>query len=179
MSDVSYIIRDGAVVANEWTLIPAAVDGAAVALPTGKLIVPLSAWVAQRDVLIERVFFKHEPLGVWLDSNQDPADLADAINRFALIAVNFPKFTDGRGYSIAALLRSRYGFKGELRAIGDVLRDQLFYMQRVGFNAFAVRTDKDIHDAAKSLNDFSESYQGAIDQAVPLFRRRSTTASAA
>ena len=74
-------------------------------------------------MLIERVFFKHEPLGVWLDSNQDPADLADAINRFALIAVNFPKFTDGRGYSIAALLRSRYGFKGELRAIGDVLRD--------------------------------------------------------
>ena len=175
MSDVSYVIRDGAVVADEWTLIPAAVDGAAVALPKGKLIVPLSAWIAQRDALIER----QQLLGVWLDSNQDPADLADAINRFALIAVNFPKFTDGRGYSIAALLRSRYGFKGELRAIGDVLRDQLFYMQRVGFNAFAVRTDKDIHDAAKSLNDFSETYQGAIDQPVPLFRRRPTMVSAA
>ena len=76
--------------------------------------------------------------------------------------------------SIAALLRSRYGFKGELRAIGDVLRDQLFYLQRVGFSAFALRADKDIHDALNALSDFSETYQGAIDQALPLFRRRPT-----
>ena len=172
MSSVRYIIRDGIVVADAWTLIPAAEDGAAVALPPGKLIVPLNVWLAQRDALLER----QQALGVWLDSNQAPAELADAINRFALIAVNFPKFTDGRGYSIAALLRGRYGFKGELRAIGDVLRDQLFYLQRVGFNAFAVRADKDIHDALTALNDFSEAYQGAIDQPLPLFRRRSGSA---
>ncbi len=174
MSSIAYIIRDGAVVADAWTLIPAAKDGAAVALPPGKLIVPLNVWLAQRDALLER----QQALGIWLDSNQAPAELADAINRFALIAVNFPKFTDGRGYSIAALLRSGYGFKGELRAIGDVLRDQLFYLQRVGFNAFAVRADKDIHDALTALNDFSEAYQGAIDRPLPLFRRRSTMASA-
>ena len=96
------------------------------------------------------------------------------IGSLSVVGVNFPKFTDGRGYSIATLLRSRYGFKGELRAIGDVLRDQLFYMRRVGFNAFAVRSDKDIQDAAQALTDFSETYQGAIDQALPLFRRRPT-----
>lgn len=174
MSSITYIIRNGAVVADDWTLIPAAEDGAAVALPTGKLIVPLNVWRAQRDALVERTSVKHASLGVWLDSHQDPAELADAIGSLSVVGVNFPKFTDGRGYSIATLLRSRYGFKGELRAIGDVLRDQLFYMRRVGFNAFAVRSDKDIQDAAQALTDFSETYQGAIDQALPLFRRRPT-----
>ena len=168
MLNVTYIIRYHAVVADDWTLISASEDGAAVALPAGKLIVPLNVWLAQRDALLER----RQPLGVWLDSHQDPAELADAISRFAVIGVNFPKFADGRGYSIATLLRSRYGFKGELRAIGDVLRDQLFYMQRVGFNAYAVRADKDIHDAFKALKDFSVTYQGSVDQPVPLFRRR-------
>jgi uncharacterized protein (DUF934 family) len=168
MSEVRCIIRDAAVVADDWNLIPASEDGAAVALPAGKIIVPLNVWLAQRDVLLER----NQPIGVWLDSHQDPSELADAIHRFAVIAVNFPKFADGRGYSSATLLRSRYGFKGELRAIGDVLRDQLFYMKRVGFNAFAVRADKDIHDALKALKDFSEVYQGSVNQPVPLFKRR-------
>ncbi|MEP7156373.1 MAG: DUF934 domain-containing protein [Betaproteobacteria bacterium] len=163
-----YLIRDGAVVADTWQLLPAAEDGASVPLPAGQIIVPLNVWLAQRDVLLER----NQPLGVWLDSNQDPAELADAVTRLAVIAINFPKFVDGRGYSIATLLRSRYGFKGELRAVGDVLRDQLFYMQRAGFNAFAVRADKDIHDAVKALADFSEVYQGAVNPPLPLFKRR-------
>ena len=169
MSDVRYLIRNAAVVADDWTLVPAAEEGAAVALPAGKIIVPLKVWLAQRDALLER----NQAFGVWLDSNEDPADLADDVSRFAVIAVNFPKFADGRSYSIATLLRSRYGFKGELRAIGDVLRDQLFYMKRVGFNAFAVRADKDIHDALNALKDFSEVYQGSVEQPVPLFKRRS------
>ena len=177
MPDVAYIIRDGAVVADQWTLIPAADDGAAVALPPGKLIVPLNVWLAQRDALIERTPGKFDALGVWLESNQDPAELVDAIEYLSVIAVNFPKFTDGRGYSIAALLRSRYGFKGELRAIGDILRDQLFYLQRVGFDAFKVRADRDIHDAVKAFADFSETYQGSIDQPLPLFRRRTAAVS--
>ena len=178
MPSVACVIRDGIVVADQWTLIAAADDGAAVSLPTGKMIVPLNVWLAQRDALIERASGKHDALGVWLDSNQDPAELADAIDRFAVIAVNFPKFTDGRGYSIAALLRSRYGFKGELRAIGDVLRDQLFYLRRVGFSAFSVRPDRDIHDAVKAFADFSETYQGSIDQPLPLFRRRPSAVGA-
>ena len=171
MSESARIIRDGKVVADEWTLI-STTDDVAAELPPGKLILPLNVWLAQRDALIAASSGSSAALGVWLDSNQDPAELADDIARLDVIAINFPKFTDGRGYSIAALLRSRYGFNGELRAIGDVLRDQLFYLQRVGFNAFAVRSDRDIHDAVKALADFSESYQGAVDQPVPLFRRR-------
>ena len=174
MSDVRYIIRDREVVADDWQVLPAIAEGAAAALPDGKLIVPLNVWLAQTDALTER----KRPVGIWLDSNQDAAEIANAVNSFAVIAVNFPKFADGRGYSIATLLRSRYGYKGELRAIGDVLRDQLFYMQRVGFNAFAVRADKDIHDALKALKDFSVTYQGSVAEPRPLFKRRRIPESA-
>ena len=169
MPDPRLIIRDGAVAGDDWTVVAVNEN---TALPAGKIIVPLTLWLAQRDALTQRIRELNQPIGVWLDSFDDPALLADSIGRFAVIAVNFPKFADGRGYSIAALLRSRYGYKGELRAIGDVLRDQLFYMQRVGFNAFAVRADKDIHDAVNALKDFSQSYQGAVDQPLPLFKRR-------
>ena len=158
------IIRDGVIVNDDWTLV-ADQDAA---WPSGQLIVPLKVWGLRKHELLARA----EPIGVWLDGHGDVAILADSVGQLSLIAINFPKFADGRGYSAAALLRTRYGFKGELRAIGDVLRDQLFYMQRVGFNAFAVRADKDIADALKALNDFSETYQGATDQPVPLFRRR-------
>ncbi|MFX7739746.1 DUF934 domain-containing protein, partial [Acinetobacter baumannii] len=85
-----------------------------------------------------------------------PEELKGQLDSFKVVAVDFPKFADGRGYSIAYNLRARLGYTGELRAIGDVLRDQLFYMQRVGFDAFAVRADKNIHDAVKGLTDFSE-----------------------
>ena len=163
MPEARYLIRHREVVADDWHLVPAAVEGSAAALPDGKLIVPLNVWLAQPAVFVAR----NQPVGVWLDSHQDPAAIAGDIDAFAVIAVNFPKFADGRGYSIATLLRTRYGFKGELRAIGDVLRDQLFYMQRVGFNAFVVRPDKDIHDALKAFDDFSGAYQGSADRPVP------------
>ena len=169
MSSVK-IIRDGAIVNDDWTLIASDHD---TALPNGKLIVPLKVWALRKTELLARA----EPIGVWLDGHGDVATLADSVDQLALIAINFPKFADGRGYSAAALLRTRYGFKGELRAIGDVLRDQIFYMQRVGFNAFAARADKDIVDALRALTDFSETYQGATDQPVPLFRRRAHPAS--
>jgi len=91
---------------------------------------------------------------------------------FQVIALNFPSFTDGRHYSSARLLRERYGYKGEIRAIGDVLRDQLFYMRRCGFDAFAIRADRDPVDALEGLKDFSVTYQAAADDERPLFRRR-------
>jgi phosphoadenosine phosphosulfate reductase len=165
------VILNGAVAADDWTLIPA--DPADFALPNaGKIIVPLKRWQAGREALLNRA----DAVGVWLDSDEDPAELAADIAALStllpLIAVNFPAFKDGRGYSTAYLLRQRFGFRGELRAIGDVLRDQLFYLKRVGFNAFAVRADRDIDDALTGLGDFSEVYQGSIDQALPLFRRR-------
>jgi uncharacterized protein (DUF934 family) len=85
--------------------------------------------------------------------------------------VQFPKFGDGRGFSTAALLRTRHGWRGELRAIGDVLRDQLFFMKRVGFDSFALRADRNIDEAVASLLDFSDSYQGSVEPALPAFRR--------
>jgi uncharacterized protein (DUF934 family) len=128
--------------------------------------VPLTVWKAQREKLQAR-----PELGVWLASSERPEELKGELGNFKLVAVDFPKFMDGRGYSIAYNLRARLGYTGELRAIGDVLRDQLFYMQRVGFDAFAVRADKNIHDALKGLTDFSETYQNSWDQKNPLFRR--------
>ncbi|KAF1052637.1 MAG: hypothetical protein GAK43_01802 [Stenotrophomonas maltophilia] len=109
---------------------------------------------------------------MWLDSDEEPEAIAEDLERFQVIGVNFPAFTDGRGFSIARLLRERFGFKGEIRALGDVLRDQLFFMQSCGFDAYAIRADRDPHDALASLSDFSEVYQTSATQPQPLFRRR-------
>ncbi|MFC5472540.1 DUF934 domain-containing protein [Paraherbaspirillum soli] len=162
------IIKNRAVVADDWTVLRLNEGESAdsVAIPAGKVILPFSVWQAQRATLQGRA-----PLGVWLASDAQADVLKDDLAQFDLIAINFPIFTDGRGYSIAYNLRTRLGYNGELRAIGDVLRDQLFYMQRVGFNAFAVRADKNIHDALKGLTDFSEKYQTSWDEKTPLFRR--------
>ena len=137
-----------------------------VSVPAGRVIVPLKVWQAQREKLQNRA-----DVGVWFASDERAEDLQNDVAKFAVIAVDFPKFADGRGYSIAHHLRVRLGYRGELRAIGDVLRDQMFYMQRVGFDAFAPRADKDIHEALKGLSDFSVTYQASSDQSEPLFRR--------
>jgi len=86
--------------------------------------------------------------------------------------VNFPKFGDGRGYSIARLLRTRYGYRGELRAVGHITRDLLFFMESCGFDAFELREGEDPHEALASFEDFSEAYQACVARPVPLFRRR-------
>jgi uncharacterized protein (DUF934 family) len=160
------IIKDRVIVADDWEVLRLAEGESAdtVVVPEGKVIVPLAVWQARRDSLKGRV-------AVWLASDERPEALKDDFDLLPLIAVDFPKFGDGRGYSIAYNLRARYGYQGELRAIGDVLRDQLFYMQRVGFNAFATRPDRSIEDALKGLTDFSEAYQTSWDQKTPLFKR--------
>ncbi len=170
------IIKHRAVVQDDWTVLKLAEGDAAetVVVPAGKVIVPLAVWQAQRDTLSSRA-----ELGVWLASSDRPEALKDDLARFAVIAIDFPKFADGRGYSAAYNLRSRFGYAGELRAIGDVLRDQLFYMSRVGFDAFATREDRSIHDALKGLTDFSEAYQTSWDQKTPLFRRAHRPAASA
>lgn len=162
------IIKNKAVVSDDWTILRLSENETPelVTVPAGKIIVPLKVWQAQRATLQNRA-----ELGVWLASNERPEELKGEVEKFDVIAVDFPKFADGRGYSIAYNLRARLGYIGELRAIGDVLRDQMFYMQRVGFDAFAPRPDKNIHDALKGLTDFSETYQTSLDQKLPLFRR--------
>lgn len=170
------IIKNKAVVPDDWTVLRLGENETpeTVLVPAGKAIVPLKVWQAQRAALEGRA-----DLGVWIGSSERPEELKNDIGRFTLIAVDFPKFADGRGYSIAYNLRARLGYTGELRAIGDVLRDQLFFMQRVGFDAFAVREDRDIHDALKGLTDFSEPYQSSWDRKSPLFRRVQRAGAAA
>lgn len=162
------IIKNRKIVADEWNLIRLGEGQTAadIVLPAGKLIVPLAVWQQRRDELLQR-----DGLGIWLADIEGPELVADDLSRFAVVAVDFPKFANGRGYSTAALLRTRYGYRGELRAIGDVLRDQMFYMARVGFDAFAIRSDRSIEDALAALNDFSVTYQTSSDEAQPLFRR--------
>jgi len=163
------IIKGRAVVDDDWSVLrleegqtPEAVD-----VPAGKIIVPLAVWQAQRDALSAR-----GQVGVWFAPDELAHTVKDDLGKFAVIAVDFPKFTDGRGYSIAYNLRKRLGYTGELRAIGDVLRDQLFQMYRCGFDAYATRQDRNIHDALKGLSVFSETYQASVDEPVPLFRRQ-------
>lgn len=161
------IIKGNEVVQDSWELLPkdATLDQLT---NTGDIIVPLALWLEHAHALKAR----DGRLGVWLDSDEEAESIADDLEHFAVIALNFPVFSDGRNYSNARLLRDRYAYKGELRAIGDVLRDQLFYMHRCGFDAYALREDHDAHEAVASLKDFSVVYQAATDQPLPLFRRR-------
>jgi uncharacterized protein (DUF934 family) len=170
------IIKDKTVVMDDWTVLRLneGETPETVTIPAGKTIVPLKVWQAQRAALQTR-----SDIGVWIASDERPEVLKNDIAKLPVIAVDFPKFADGRGYSIAYNLRARLGYTGELRAIGDVLRDQLFYMQRVGFNSFATRPDRNIHDALKGLTDFSDTYQTSWDQKLPLFRRAERAQKAA
>jgi uncharacterized protein (DUF934 family) len=107
-----------------------------------------------------------------LEAGDDPAVLADALERLTVVAVRFPAFSDGRGYSIARLLRERYGYRGELRAIGVVPRDHLYFMAQCGFNAFELRAGEDAKEALTAFNDFSDGYQTSAARPQPLFCRR-------
>jgi uncharacterized protein (DUF934 family) len=172
------IIKERAIVSDDFTVVRAAEDGtlpAVDALPAGKLLVPFALWQASRDALTAAR--SAAEIGVWLAPDSEPADLVADFDKIALIAVDFPVFRDGRGYSIARLLRERYGYQGEIRAIGDVLRDQLRFYERCGFNSYAVRADKDINDALNAFTEFTVQYQGAFDEPSPLFRRRATAAA--
>src|SRR6184192_2725366 len=107
-----------------------------------------------------------------LEPTDDPAAMVGRLARVARVEVHFPKFGDGRGFSIGRLLRERYGYKGELRAVGHITRDHLFFMESCGFNAFELREGEDPHEALAAFNDFSESYQASPARPQPLFRRR-------
>ena len=134
-------------------------DDASEAPIGAKIIVSLERWQRDRESLLGR----NAPVGVLLKSNQPPALIATDIDRLSLIALEFPKFTDGRAYSYARLLRERHGFKGELRAVGNILRDQLFFMRRVGFDAFEVPDRARAQEWLKSFGDFDVVYQETGD----------------
>ena len=159
------LIRHRAIVEDRWTLLRDATSLAEV--PCAPAIIPLALWLARPDVLPAR-----GDIGVWLRPDDDPDLLAPDCPALPLIAVDFPQFTDGRGYSIARILRERHGFAGELRAFGDIGRDQLFYLRRVGFDAFRLADHRDPQAALASFGDFSLTYQGSVDDPQPLFRKR-------
>jgi uncharacterized protein (DUF934 family) len=137
----------------------------------GPVIVSLSAW---KDRL-EQLAGRDDPVGVRLKSDEHPESIADDLDRIALVALEFPVFRDGRAYSYARLLRERYGFEGELRAVGDVLLEQIHYMERVGFNAFEFNSANPEKDFAVASRDFSAWYQPSGDErrSAPQLRHRS------
>ena len=162
------LIRDRKLVADNWLKLDSA-EALTQAAQNADVIVPLAVWKSHRDALTSRP----GNIGVLLAPVDDPAAVAKDFANLTLIAVQFPKFTDGRGYSTARLLRSRYGWTGELRAVGDVQRDQLFYLSRCGFDSYEMADSTDVASALSAFKDFTEAYQTSVDQPQPLFRRRS------
>jgi len=159
------LTKERTVVEDRWTLLP---DTAALAdITAAPTIVPLALWLAARDALAAR-----GDIGAWLKPADDPDALAADVARLPLIAVDFPQFGDGRGYSTARLLREKYRFGGELRAIGEILRDQLYYLRQCGFDTFALAPGRNVAEALGAFGDFSDNYQATVAQPLPLFRRR-------
>lgn len=155
-----------------------------IAPDTSHLLLPLATWQTSREALLARAaeraaqgqVFK---LGLVLGPADDPAAVAADLPALDLVAIHFPRFTDGRGYSIATELRETHGWRGELRAVGDILRDQLFYLSRCGFDTFNLRDDQPVERALAAFGDFSEAYQASVDRGALFERRRAAVNQAA
>lgn len=165
------LIKDGQIVNDDqWTLIsekPEDQDWDLDQMLTQQpVIIPLELWLANRESLAENA-----QVGVWLDSDQEPDVLGDDLSSLPIIAINFPGFADGRGYSHARRLRLNFDYKGDIRAFGDVLRDQLLFYKRCGFSSFSLRSDSDAENAIEGLKDFDVFYQDADDDVVPPFAK--------
>jgi len=164
------LIDRAGTVEDRWSPLGAEVvgaSGAAAAGPESHLILSLEQWTYHGEALLA----SGAKVGIRLEPSEGPETIAPLLDRISLVAVNFPSFTDGRGYSIARLLRQRYGWTGELRAVGDILRDQMFYLSRCGFDTFELKDGETVPEALAAFGDFTEAYQEAVDRG-PLFRRR-------
>ena len=140
---------------------------------TGKIILPLSVYLKNRDALQHRA--KNNAIALWIATHEtlDPLISAEKdINIFPLIAVFVERFQDGRIFTLGNLLRTRHQFKNTLRAFGDVLQDQLFYLKRSGFDSYLIKEGKDPNEALKALQSFSDPYQGAVDIKEPVWKRK-------
>jgi len=142
----------------------------------GPLILPLAQWRERQSPAVLAGQAQSGD-GLLLQVDDEPEELQALLPSLPLIAIDFPRFSDGRGYSQAYLLRTRLGWSGELRAVGDVLRDQLAHMRQCGFDAFAVRADKSLADALKGLAGLSVLYGRSAIEPRPLFRRGRLAAS--
>lgn len=160
------VIKDKAILEDGWKLVRELNDSDEI--PEGNVILPFAFWKANRDAILN----DKSEYAVWIDGSVETEELVEDLKHFSIIGLDFPAFKDGRSYTHARLLRDRYAYQGDLRAIGDVLRDQLFFMQRCGINSYEIREDKDIEEALKGLEDFSVRYQAAADDAVPIYKLR-------
>ncbi len=166
---MSKLIKGREIARDYWSVVTKADNTGILTAMYGKnLIVPLKFWQMYRS----EADAHSGDIGIWLNSDEDVAAIGPGYQDLPVIALNFPVFADGRSYSNARALRDELGYKGEIRAIGDVLRDQLYYMSRCGFNAFALRADQDTDTCLTAFDDFQNCYQGSVDQPLPLFRRR-------
>ncbi len=197
---MSNLIKDNAIVSDEWARVTPPSLGeetvrkqagkvvlfkltgeetftaeqiAATQIPSsGKVLVPFKVWLANKKNLSERM--SQGEVGLLIATHEAIENVIseiEDINAFPIVAVYVERFADGRIFTIGNLLRTRYGFKNELRAVGDVLRDQLFFLKRSGFNSYLIRADRSAEEALSSLKDFSEPYQGAVDNTQPAWRR--------
>ncbi|MEO1305937.1 MAG: DUF934 domain-containing protein [Pseudomonadota bacterium] len=160
------LIKDGAEAEDTWTFVD---DDEAPS--SGSVTVPLAKLINDSDVLLAR----NEQIGVRLEPADDPHDLSPYLDRISLIEIDFPKYTDGRGFSQAQLLRRRLGYIGELRAVGHVLRDQILYMNRSGFDAYQT-SRANLPKIMEALEEYSAFYQPAADGRASVFSRRHSKA---
>lgn len=163
------LIKDGQLSDDSWTHVAEGTTPPA----EGALLVSYATWTEHRDTLSRR----NAPLGIRLDSDQPPVLIADDIDRFDLIALDIPVFKDGRAYSYARLLRERYGYAKELRAVGNVLRDQYHFLHRCGFDSFEVADDAAAQAWWEALSEISHAYQPAADSRHPVLALRRAAAA--
>ena len=158
------VLKDKRIVDDSWTLL----TEDSPSLPSGDILLSYYQWQTFSNQLDSH----NGSVGVIIEGSADIEDIIEPLLKLPLIAINFPKFADGRAFSSARLIRERYGYSGEIRAVGHFIRDQIYYLSRCGFNAFKFDEYVDLTESAKSLQDFSETYQVSVDQESPLFRRR-------
>ena len=168
---MAQLIKNGAVAVDPWKVlkINEGETPESLALPEGDILFPLAVWQARKAEIVSC----HKRIGLLLQPDDRVEDIAADLDYFVVIAIDFPKFVDGRGYSSASLLRQRYHYQGELRAVGDVLHDQLFFMQRVGFDSYELKDGKSVDYAIEAgFSPFGDAYQASTSQPQPHFRRR-------
>ena len=159
------LIKNNAAQENSWVTIADQEDLAKADLANGKYLVPLELWQQKTEL-------HNTNIGVWLNGDTNPSLLIQQLKSAPAIAIQFSAFADGRGFSLARILREDCDFSGELQATGEYMQDQLYYLKRCGFDAFAVADDANIDSMLVSLQDFTNNYQASHDEPRPLFRRR-------
>ncbi|MBQ0799540.1 MAG: DUF934 domain-containing protein [Porticoccaceae bacterium] len=148
------LLNKGALVEDTWQRLGEEFSDDIGDAPDGKVLFPLAYWLEHREGLLN-----HPNSGLWLNSDDEPELLSEIIPKLSCIAVNFSAFTDGRGFSLARLVRERYDYQGELRAIGSFLTDQLYYLKRCGFDTFELADNVELDTALKCSDSFSVQYQ--------------------